>query len=365
MKSLKYFLCIAILLTAYHGNAGALPPQAKIIGGKPADANAWPWMAAIVFKDNNELLLCGGSLIAPQWVLTSASCLQYESPTGSGQFVTLDPTLLEVHIKGSQTEIKGSERISPNQVLIHPGYNPASLSNDIALLHLSTPSATTPIETLPDFSVLDEAGQQNAIALGWGSTSASQQQRQIPKALQQVTLPLISNALCKKSMGDIEDSMLCAGLAQGGLDTCDTDGGGPLIVFDVERNTWLQAGITSYGGVTCAAAGFYGVYTRLDKFKDIITQATCTAEQTPTAPTLSLTTTGNTVTAKWTTNPSATGYRLNWAPYPSLSPILSAELGSTGQLSATLPSGSAYYVAVNAYQNNCRGAFSNIVVAPN
>jgi len=58
--------------------------------------------------------------------------------------------------------------------------------------------------------------------------------------------------------------MLCAGLAEGGRDTCYGDSGGPLMVDDGAGGA-LQAGITSFG-TGCAIAGFPGVYTRTDAF---------------------------------------------------------------------------------------------------
>lgn len=43
----------------------------RIIGGKKAAVNQWPWMAGLIV-DNK---LCGGSLINEQFIVTAAHCV--------------------------------------------------------------------------------------------------------------------------------------------------------------------------------------------------------------------------------------------------------------------------------------------------
>ncbi|SMG65955.1 protein containing Peptidase S1 and S6, chymotrypsin/Hap domain, partial [methanotrophic bacterial endosymbiont of Bathymodiolus sp.] len=59
--------------------------MARIIGGEPADSSAWPWMAGLVYNrsiSTNEVF-CGASLIAKDWVLTAAHCVD---DAGSASF---------------------------------------------------------------------------------------------------------------------------------------------------------------------------------------------------------------------------------------------------------------------------------------
>jgi uncharacterized protein (TIGR02145 family) len=80
----------------------------------------------------------------------------------------------------------------------------------------------------------------------------------------------------------------------------------------------------------------------------------------PSAPTLTVTTNGLTVTASWSAAADATGYTLYYAPYPAATPIGSVDMGSKTSFSATLTAGVAYYVAVKATNSSGSSGYSNI-----
>lgn len=324
----------------------------RIIGGTVSKEGDWPWMAAIQLKSNG-FLFCGGSLIKDRWVLTAGHCLYdiFKRP--------LQPEDLEILIGKTSLSSSAGERKLVQRIIIHPSYDPfrADSPFDIALLELQTPSSITPIQTLGNFSVQDDPGKSST-AMGWGTLSAADPV--FPDALHQVTVPIISNQTCDLAMGGIiEDSMLCAGFVEGGKDACLGDSGGPLVVFDTESQTWRQAGITSFG-IGCAEPGLYGVYTRLEMFKDYISSFICGPQDIPGTPELDISIQGRTVTASWDPTVNAEGYRLNYAPYPQLSPIYSLDMNSNTSISVELNSGDAFYVAINAYHQNCRSNYSNI-----
>lgn len=155
-------------------------------------------------------------------------------------------------------------------VIVHPDYEAKTLENDLALIKLAKPvpfrEDIQPI-CLPapneDFTGLD------AIATGWGLTHFDK--RQLPDTLQVVRLPIISNLRCQamydKSGHDkkITQYDLCAGYARGGMDACEGDSGGPLIVKRPNDERWTLAGIVS-NGVKCGEPLLPGVYTNVSKF---------------------------------------------------------------------------------------------------
>ncbi len=335
------------LLPAYTYSASLPQVFARIIGGKPAAPSAWPWMTGLVHKHpsiNNDLF-CGASLIAKNWVLTAAHCVINKSTAS-----------FDVIINQVNLDSLPSERLTVERMIIHPLFDNFSLKNDLALIKLKSSSNTQSILVLPPFSFQDKAGK-SAIALGWGTTSSNS--LEYTTELQQVSLPLINNALCKSSMHNITDDMLCAGDGLGHKDTCSGDSGGPLIVFDDESQTWRQAGITSWG-FKCAAAGSYGVYTRLKNYASFISEHICSEEAALPIVSLKLHIDGNIASAQWNTLNNISGYRLNYAPYPDALTIYNIDMNNSHDLSVDLGTGSAYYVAISSYRNNCLSDYSNI-----
>ena len=56
----------------------------RIINGERAKPNDWPWIVALVYAHTPALKgqFCGGSLIAPEWVLTAGHCVEGETARG-------------------------------------------------------------------------------------------------------------------------------------------------------------------------------------------------------------------------------------------------------------------------------------------
>ena len=101
---------------------------------------------------------------------------------------------------------------------------------------------------------------------GWGRLSSG---GATPDLLQQVSVPIVSRAHCDKAYPNkIHDSMICAGLDQGGIDSCQGDSGGPM-VCETGGQYYLH-GATSWG-YGCAAKGKFGVYAKVKYLMSWIT----------------------------------------------------------------------------------------------
>ena len=164
------------------------------------------------------------------------------------------------------------QEIGVAQIIRHENYkNPLSYSNDIALIKLLKPAdlgVGIGLVCLPDVRhalPFDNLSKKCWIT-GWGTLSSGGSQ---PNSLMEAQIPLVSKGRCLNSYpGKIDDSMLCAGLDAGGVDTCQGDSGGPLVC---EFNgTWFLEGATSWGQ-GCAYASKYGVYANVRDLKAWIT----------------------------------------------------------------------------------------------
>jgi len=323
----------------------------KIIGGINSTIQKWPWMAALVraSETNANGFFCGGALIAERWVLTAAHCVEELNPNDFNVILGQDA------LNNLQGEI-----LSVSRLVIHPRYDTYSLFNDLALVQLSSSTQIQPLQILDKESLQNLPGKE-AIALGWGDTTANTNHFVAPNILQQVSLPIISNEICRYT-ANISTKMICAGLEEGGQDTCVGDSGGPLVVFDKTSNHWRHTGITSFGiADECGQAGFYGVYTRSPEYQDFIKETVCTAADRPTSPQLTLSIKGQAIRAEWTQPNKAKGYHLYYAPYPAIQPNFSSRDMNTHQgLTVVLAKGYAFYVAIRAYNGNCYSELSNI-----
>ncbi|XP_015180998.1 PREDICTED: proclotting enzyme-like [Polistes dominula] len=229
--------------------------QERIIGGKDADPDEWPWIAALF---NAGRQFCGGSLIDNKHILTAAHCVVNMN---SWDVARLTVHLGDYNIK-TNSEIRHIER-RVKRVVRHRNFNSRTLYNDVAILTMSEPVEFTeqirPI-CLPSGSKLYTG--MTATVIGWGSLRESGPQAAI---LQEVSIPVWSNKECKfkygaAAPGGIVDSFLCAG--QAAMDSCSGDSGGPLMVND---GRWTQVGIVSWG-IGCGKGQYPGVYTRVTHF---------------------------------------------------------------------------------------------------
>ncbi|XP_008427980.1 urokinase-type plasminogen activator [Poecilia reticulata] len=247
----------------------------KIVGGSFVPIESQPWIAAIFQKT----FLCGGSLIAPGWVLTAAHCFLDGNQTSLQR--------LKVYLGKSDIKSTDPDREQPfsvEKLIIHQKYNPSNFDNDIALLKISNANGQGALKTasvrtvcLPPLNTYLPDGVTCSIA-GFGKESSSSWS--YSNRLKQATVRLLSSTNCKveesyKAL--LTDNMMCAASLDWSTDSCKGDSGGPLVCEASGR--MFLFGVVSWGE-GCASKNKPGVYTKVTHYNDWIADKTGLSEYT-------------------------------------------------------------------------------------
>lgn len=233
------------------------------MGGDFAPEGRYPY--AVSLNTASGYHGCGGSLIAPNIVLSAAHC--------GGVFS-------EVHIGRHDRNdyFDTYEEFNILREIAHPRYKDDAIAYDQMIIVLDGESTATPVAMNRNPSI-PTAGTPVTV-MGWGLTVEDDNTSASPE-LKYANLNVISNQDCEDSksgflvfdsyQGLIGDDMLCA--ATSGSDSCQGDSGGPLVATDGNGND-LLVGVVSWG-YGCASPDFPGVYSRVSFDADWIDATVC------------------------------------------------------------------------------------------
>lgn len=246
-------ICAVISLDRYAVRQKNAPWQASIWSFKYTDYTPAEFRKTPEWARRHK---CGGTLVAPEWILTAAHCIA-GNLSDHPMKVRLGSTLL--------TDDNG-QFFEVLKKVQHPRYNADRNRHDIALLQIKSVKADgiAPVKLGPA-PTIQSPQRAEANVFGYGATKRGTGSA----ILLQAPVELWDLAECQKAYegytGKIDAFAICANGP--GADSCQGDSGGPLVLDD------LQIGVVSWGE-ECGDRSKPGVYMNVSKYLPWIRKVT-------------------------------------------------------------------------------------------
>mmetsp|Transcript_25718 Transcript_25718/g.60910 ORF Transcript_25718/g.60910 Transcript_25718/m.60910 type:complete len:579 (-) Transcript_25718:850-2586(-) len=247
-----------------------MTPTPRVIHGTDATFQRYPYMVEVVSPSS----LCGGSLVAPDLVLSAAHCGTEMNFANVGRY-----NRSSWHGNYYELGEDGSERRAILDVYVHPSYDDDSddFRYDMQLLKLDknvTAHTYVRLNDDPNIPISEESlsGQESIDGIviddrpfvtvmgfglirpddGSGESSDPEQNSLLPTVLQRTNLEPLTNEECSQSKD--EDSQYKK----------KNDIAGPIddVMYTDGDMTDIQVGVVSWG-FQCASTVFPGVYSRV------------------------------------------------------------------------------------------------------
>lgn len=248
----------------------------RIVGGSATTIADYPWQTAIAYDETIqagngfERQFCGGTLVAPQIMITAAHCVYDNTTPGFGPPSHYETFTGRTFLSSSEGQvIEWSDYYYFTDALGTPLFNPLTFDYDAIFVTLASASTSPPVKIAGADEAATWAAGRTARISGWGDQASNA--NAFPDQLRAAQVQIIGDDFCANpaSYGPSfhPQLMLCAGVPGGGVDTCQGDSGGPIVVPVSERSSRARGAFRLVGdtswGIGCAEAQYPGIYARI------------------------------------------------------------------------------------------------------
>jgi len=235
-------------------NRGSVSNDLEVPAIGQSEFGEWPHVCALLRSEPDDggepvkIYECGASILNEGVVLTAAHCVN------GIEAEHLMVRCGEWNTHHENEPLKHQER-KVETVVKHPEFRSSEHYFNFALLFLEEEfiraKHIAPI-CLPSPCTNFKAGDL-CVAGGYGKDAFGDEGR-YATIQKEVVVPLVDSNTCQQRLREtrlgkffeLHSSFLCAG-GKGQVDTCQGDGGSPLTCKIAGTNSWLQAGIVSWG----------------------------------------------------------------------------------------------------------------------
>jgi secreted trypsin-like serine protease len=277
------------------------------IGGSSAflaQEDRYPYMASLQIEGASpntgkfDYHMCGGFLIAPDLIMTSAHCADYSPPGSDETFQAFNGIEVgrvnlgqeETYDKfNSQTYHLEYENLIPENLIKHPKFDVTTYEHDLMIVKVFGKSRYPHVKVASH----DDVGEEITL-VGWGAESANSNKKYSDE-LREADMLIMTNEQCKNfnvevtdpssgvttttSLEDnIFDDMMCATAKDRYI--CHGDAGGPAIRRGSTPEEDVVSGIISWG-YGCVNPNYPAVMTRTSEHYNWIRTIVCKESTDP------------------------------------------------------------------------------------